>query len=98
MDITSLIIQLIVGAIGGNAAGKAMPDKSLGTTGNTIAGVVGGVLGGQILDALLGGAAVAAMPQQGCEAAWTSALSSRISPVAVSVALSSWSLSPSLRA
>ena len=43
MDITSLIIQLIVGAIGGNAAGKAMPDKSLGTLGNTIAGVIGGV-------------------------------------------------------
>ncbi len=59
MDITSLIIQLIVGAIGGNAAGKAMPDKSLGTAGNTIAGVIGGVLGGQILDALLGGGTVA---------------------------------------
>jgi len=60
MDITSLIIQLIVGAIGGNAAGKAMPDKSLGTLGNTIAGVVGGGLGGQILDAVLGGGAVPA--------------------------------------
>ena len=55
MDITSLIIQLIVGAIGGNVAGKAMPDKSLGTLGNTIAGVVGGWHGGQILDKILGG-------------------------------------------
>ena len=60
MDITSLVIQLIVGAIGGNAAGKAMPDKSLGTLGNTIAGVIGGGLGGQILDAVLGGGAMPA--------------------------------------
>lgn len=60
MDPTSLVIQLIVGAIGGNAAGKAMPDKSLGTLGNTIAGVVGGGLGGQILDAVLGGGAMPA--------------------------------------
>jgi uncharacterized membrane protein YeaQ/YmgE (transglycosylase-associated protein family) len=59
MDITSLIIQLIVGAIGGNAAGKVMPDKSLGTLGNTIAGVIGGFGGGQILNAVLGGGATA---------------------------------------
>ena len=54
MDITSLIIQLIVGAIGGNAAGKVMPDKSLGTLGNTIAGVVGGGIGGAILMIVVG--------------------------------------------
>ena len=59
MDITSLIIQLIIGAVGGNAAGKAMPDKSLGTAGNTIAGAIGGVGGGWILDMILGGGAVA---------------------------------------
>ena len=53
MDATSLIIDLISGAVGGNAAGAAMPDKSLGTLGNTIAGLVGGGLGGQILQALL---------------------------------------------
>jgi uncharacterized membrane protein YeaQ/YmgE (transglycosylase-associated protein family) len=53
MDATSLIIDLISGAIGGNAAGAAMPDKSLGTLGNTIAGLVGGGLGGQILQALV---------------------------------------------
>ena len=29
MDITSLLIQLIIGAVGGNAAGKAMPDKKV---------------------------------------------------------------------
>jgi uncharacterized membrane protein YeaQ/YmgE (transglycosylase-associated protein family) len=59
MDITSLIIQLIVGAIGGNAAGKAMPDKSLGTAGNTIAGAIGGFGGGWLLDMMLGGGAMA---------------------------------------
>lgn len=60
MDITSLIIQLIIGAIGGNAAGAVMKDKSLGTLGNTIAGVIGGGIGGQILNAVLGGGAAAA--------------------------------------
>lgn len=54
-----IIIQLVAGAIGGNAAGKAMPDKSLGTLGNTIAGVIGGLGGGQLLDRILGGGAVA---------------------------------------
>lgn len=53
MDTTSLIIDLISGAVGGNAAGAAMPDKSLGTLGNAIAGLVGGGLGGQILQALV---------------------------------------------
>ena len=59
MDITSLIIQLVVGAIGGNAAGKAIPDKSLGTLGNTIAGAIGGFGGGWLLDMMLGGGAMA---------------------------------------
>ena len=59
MDIMSILIQLIIGAVGGNAAGKAMPDKSLGTLGNTIAGAIGGLGGGQILDILLGGGAMA---------------------------------------
>ncbi len=48
-----IIIQLISGAVGGNAAGAAMKDQSLGTVGNSIAGMIGGGLGGQIL-ALLG--------------------------------------------
>lgn len=60
MNLTALIIQLVVGAIGGNAAGKAMPDKSLGTLGNTVAGVLGGGVGGQILSAVLGGGVDAA--------------------------------------
>ncbi|MGH8435206.1 MAG: hypothetical protein ACRERX_12170 [Pseudomonas sp.] len=52
-----LIIQLISGAIGGNAAGSLMKDSSLGTLGNSIAGILGGGLGGQLLGML--GAATA---------------------------------------
>lgn len=54
MDITSLIIQLISGALGGNAAGAVNKDTGLGTLGNTIAGALGGGVGGQILSSLLG--------------------------------------------
>jgi hypothetical protein len=54
MDITSLIIQLISGALGGNAAGSVTKDTGLGTLGNTIAGALGGGVGGQILNSLLG--------------------------------------------
>lgn len=51
--ITNLIVQLIAGAVGGNAAGAALKDYDLGKLGNTIAGALGGVGGGQILTALL---------------------------------------------
>src|SRR6266576_1727433 len=51
--IINLIIQIIAGAVGGNAAGAASKDISLGTLGNTIAGAVGGVGGGQLLSALV---------------------------------------------
>lgn len=54
-----LIIQLIAGAIGGNAAGAVLEGQSLGTLGNSIAGILGGGLGGQILGMLGGGAAAA---------------------------------------
>lgn len=53
MDTMSLIINLISGAAGGNAAGAAMPDKSLGTLGNSLAGLVGGGVGGAILQTLI---------------------------------------------
>ena len=33
----NLIIQIVAGALGGNAAGAASKDMSLGTAGNTIA-------------------------------------------------------------
>lgn len=44
-----LIISLVSGAVGGNAAGALMKSKSLGVVGNSLAGIVGGGLGGQLL-------------------------------------------------
>jgi uncharacterized membrane protein YeaQ/YmgE (transglycosylase-associated protein family) len=55
MDMNTLlpiIVQLISGAVGGNAAGAVMKDQSLGTIGNSIAGLAGGGLGAVILSAL----------------------------------------------
>jgi uncharacterized membrane protein YeaQ/YmgE (transglycosylase-associated protein family) len=52
MDITSLIISLISGAVGGNVAGAALKDQSLGTLGNSLAGILGGGVGSVILQAL----------------------------------------------
>jgi uncharacterized membrane protein YeaQ/YmgE (transglycosylase-associated protein family) len=52
MNILYLIISLICGALGGNAAGAVMKDKSLGTLGNSLAGIFGGGIGGAILQAL----------------------------------------------
>lgn len=46
------IIKLVSGAIGGNVAGAAMKDKSLGALGNTLAGVLGGGIGGAIMQAV----------------------------------------------
>lgn len=54
MDISSLLIQLVSGAIGGNAAGAYNKDTGLSPLGNTIAGALGGGVGGQILTSLLG--------------------------------------------
>jgi hypothetical protein len=57
------IIQLIAGAIGGNAAGAAAKQYSLGPIGNSLLGLLGGVGGGQLLGMLvpaLSGAATAA--------------------------------------
>ncbi len=47
-----LIISLLSGAAGGNIAGAAAPDKSLGTAGNSVAGLLGGGLGGYLMQAL----------------------------------------------
>lgn len=47
-----LLIQLVAGVLGGNAAGAALKDKSLGPIGNSIAGLLGGGIGGQLLQAL----------------------------------------------
>ena len=54
-----LIIQLVLGAIGGNIGGALLKNLSLGVLGNSIAGIVGGGIGGQILNAVLGGGAAA---------------------------------------
>ena len=47
--IINIILQLIAGIIGGNAAGSGIKNISLGTAGNTIAGALGGLGGGQLL-------------------------------------------------
>ena len=65
MNIAGLIIQLICGALGGNAAGAMLKKMSLGTVGNSIAGIIGGGLGGQLLGLLGAGAAGAANPGAG---------------------------------
>ena len=52
MDIVNLIISLLSGVAGGNAAGAAMQEKSLGTAGNSITGLLGGGLGNFLLQAL----------------------------------------------
>jgi hypothetical protein len=49
----NLIVQLIAGAVGGNAVGAGMKNVDLGTLGNTIAGAIGGAGGGTLLTALL---------------------------------------------
>ncbi|WP_041777978.1 hypothetical protein [Beijerinckia indica] len=58
-----ILINLVSGALGGNAIGKSSPTFDLGTIGNTIAGLVGGGVLGQIITALL--PAVASATQAG---------------------------------
>lgn len=52
MDIISLIIQLICGAVGGNVAGALLKKFSLGALGNSLVGILGGGIGGQLLGSL----------------------------------------------
>lgn len=52
MDVVSLLVSLISGAVGGNVAGALMQDKSLGTLGNSLAGIFGGGIGTFLLQAL----------------------------------------------
>ena len=51
-SLVPIIIQLVSGAIGGNAAGALMKNLSLGTIGNSLVGILGGGIGGQILGML----------------------------------------------
>lgn len=54
MDMTALLVQVISGAVGGNAAGLANKAKSLGPLLNTILGALGGVGGGQLAGGAVG--------------------------------------------
>ncbi len=49
MDLTTLLIQVVSGAVGGNIGGLLNKAKSLGPLINTVLGAVGGVGGGQLL-------------------------------------------------
>lgn len=51
MNWIQMIISLVSGVVGGNAAGALMKDKSLGPVGNSVAGLLGGGIGGFILQA-----------------------------------------------
>ena len=53
-DLTSLLVQIVAGAIGGSAAGAAAKQYSLGTLGNAIAGAIGGGIVGQLIGAVAG--------------------------------------------
>lgn len=50
-----LLIQLVFGAVGGNAVGKLVTRLDLGTLGNSVVGLVGGGIGGQLLSKLSSG-------------------------------------------
>jgi len=51
-SIINLIISLISGAVGGDVAGTAVKDKSLGTPANTVLGVLGGGIGDFLMKVL----------------------------------------------
>jgi uncharacterized membrane protein YeaQ/YmgE (transglycosylase-associated protein family) len=48
-----ILINLVAGALGGNAAGKSSPTFDVGVIGNTIAGAIGGGVLGQIVTLLM---------------------------------------------
>ena len=51
--LTNLIIQIVSGALSGNALGSLLKNVNLGTVGNMVVGAVGGGVGGQILQAAI---------------------------------------------
>jgi hypothetical protein len=55
VNIAALLIQLISGAAGSNAAGSLLKQFSLGPVGNSILGLIGGGVGGQLVHMLLAG-------------------------------------------
>ena len=46
MDLTSIIIWIVLGAIAGWIAGQLMKGKGFGLTGNIIVGILGSFIGG----------------------------------------------------
>lgn len=52
MDLVNLAITLLSGVAGGNLAGVALKEKSLGTAGNSVVGAVGGGTGNWLLHLL----------------------------------------------
>ena len=52
MDIVTLLVQLVSGAVGGNIAGHLLRKFSLGGVGNSVVGILGGGLGAVSLHAL----------------------------------------------
>lgn len=55
----NLVIQLVAGAAGGNAAGAILKQFNMGPLGNSIAGIIGGGLGGTLLNMLMAGTGAA---------------------------------------
>lgn len=52
MDITSLVIFLVIGALAGWLAGVLMKGKGFGIIGNMVVGIIGAVVGGFVFDFL----------------------------------------------
>lgn len=52
MDLTSLIIWLIIGAVAGWLAGKIMKGGGFGLLGNVIIGIIGAFIGGFVFGLL----------------------------------------------
>jgi uncharacterized membrane protein YeaQ/YmgE (transglycosylase-associated protein family) len=50
--LTSLVIQIIAGLIGGHVAAVAVHEHAFGAVGHTVAGLVGGFLSGYFLQTL----------------------------------------------
>lgn len=55
MELTTLLIQAVSGAVGGNIAGWLNKARSFSPLLNTILGIIGGVGGGQLFGGTLGG-------------------------------------------
>jgi len=51
MDLMTLLVELVSGAVGGNVSGALNKAKSMGPTLNSVVGAIGGVIFGQGLSA-----------------------------------------------